>query len=86
MLQIFFSLRNYLGRWLSLILIHLFQHLHGASVREKKNPKFCRFKKKYFFHLQLEFQESQKTTTPSKNAEKLHLYASKMALPCNVSH
>lgn len=32
----FFPLRNYLNRWLSLILIHLFQHLHRASVRKKK--------------------------------------------------
>lgn len=46
----FFSLRNYLGRWLSLILIHLFQHLHRASVGGKK-IKFCRFKKKYIFFI-----------------------------------
>lgn len=46
----FFPLRNYLNRWLSLILIYLFQHLHRASVRGKKK-KFCRLKKNNFFHL-----------------------------------
>lgn len=46
----FFPLRNYINRWLSLILIHLFQHLHRASVEEKKKKQktFADLKKDFF--------------------------------------
>lgn len=50
----FFPLRNYINRWLSLILIHLFQHLHRASVEgKKKKPNFCSFKKRFSWIFEL---------------------------------